>query len=207
MGAQRAPISRMKTPWVRHVGDITPLVSGLPSPPKAPSTRAHLSRVKGSPVHIRPSRLILATPAEDPGGTGGSPADAARQPRCPATSSGTVLRAPHYHRWLDRCNRHQARSGCTRPEPTDQSGRPGRARRSTRADATRGCPKAHIARRCGRCSFHESSHGSQAGPAGSVTVSNGDLSRENARYPPICADIASMPVRTLLAHIWMFRAA
>jgi hypothetical protein len=23
----------------------------------------------------------------------------------------------------------------------------------------------------------------------------------------ICADIASMPVRTLLAHIWMFRAA
>jgi hypothetical protein len=25
--------------------------------------------------------------------------------------------------------------------------------------------------------------------------------------PPICADIASMPVRTLLAHIWMFRAA
>jgi hypothetical protein len=25
--------------------------------------------------------------------------------------------------------------------------------------------------------------------------------------PPICADIASMPVRTLPAHIWMFRAA
>jgi len=44
MGAQRAPISSMKPAVVRRVGDITPLViGGLPSPPKASSTRAHLS--------------------------------------------------------------------------------------------------------------------------------------------------------------------
>jgi len=36
----------------------------------------------------------------------------------------------------------------------------------------------------------------------------GESLRSVAReYPPICVDIASMPVRTLLAHIWMFRAA
>jgi hypothetical protein len=44
MGAQRAPINSMKPALVRPVGDITPLVSGLPGPPKAPfPSRAHLS--------------------------------------------------------------------------------------------------------------------------------------------------------------------
>ena len=45
--------------------------------------------------------------------------------------------------------------------------------------------KAHIARRCGRCSSHESSPGSQAGLAESVTVSDEAFSRENARLPAL----------------------
>jgi hypothetical protein len=44
---------------------------------------------------------------------------------------------------------------------------------------------ARVARRCGRCSSHESSHGSQAGLAGSVTVSDEAFSGENARLPAL----------------------
>jgi hypothetical protein len=46
--------------------------------------------------------------------------------------------------------------------------------------------KAPIARRCGRCSSHESSHGSQSGPGGSVTVSDGGCAGRTRAEPPIC---------------------
>ena len=50
--------------------------------------------------------------------------------------------------------------------------------------------KARIARRCGRYSSHESSHGSQAGLAGSVTVSDEAFSRENARLPDMVGNLS-----------------
>jgi hypothetical protein len=46
--------------------------------------------------------------------------------------------------------------------------------------------KAHIAQGCGRRSSHEWSHGIQAGPAGFVTVSDGDcLGRTRAEPPDV----------------------
>jgi hypothetical protein len=66
-----------------------------------------------------------------------APADAVRQPHCPAPPA-----APFY---LSRCHTHVD------------------ARKHTlHGDAA-------------RCSSHKSSHGSQAGTAGSVTVSDGDF--------------------------------
>jgi hypothetical protein len=44
--------------------------------------------------------------------------------------------------------------------------------------------KAHIARRCGRCSSHESSHGTPAGPGGSVTVSDGERAPSDGERAP-----------------------
>jgi len=71
MGAQQAPISPMKQPdetvVVRRVEDITPPAGGLPSPPKAPSSPpAHLSPGQRSPVHLRPSRLVLGNTSRGP---------------------------------------------------------------------------------------------------------------------------------------------
>lgn len=48
---------------------------------------------------------------------------------------------------------------------------------------------AHIARRCGRYSSHESSHGSQAELAGSVTVSDGECPGRTRAEPPNCASL------------------
>ena len=45
--------------------------------------------------------------------------------------------------------------------------------------------KAHIAQGCGRHSSHESSHGIQAGPAGFVTVSDGDCPGRTRAEPPL----------------------
>ena len=60
---------------MRRVGAITPLVSGLPSLPKASPTQAHLTPGQRSLVHIRPSGLALA--GED-GARGGAWRTAAR---------------------------------------------------------------------------------------------------------------------------------
>jgi len=48
---------------------------------------------------------------------------------------------------------------------------------------------------------------SPAGPAGSLTVSDGDRSGRTRAEPPFGADVAVMPVRTWPAPIWVFGAA
>jgi hypothetical protein len=107
MGAQRAPIDPYETAAVRRVRDITLLVSGLPTLPKASSPpRRTCLRGKGR-------RFTSAVKA----------------------GSGNISQGPRRDK---------------------------------------------VTARAARRSSHEWSHGSQAGPVGSVTVSDGDWLRERA---------------------------
>jgi hypothetical protein len=136
MGAQRAPISSMNPAVVRRAGDITPLASGPAEPTqRVVATRAHLSAVKRPPVHIVPSRLVLGNIRRD---AVAAPADAVS----PAARyiKRTVLRALIAIAGWTRATVIRA----TGPELVPNlriCGLLGHAKRSTCADATRGCPE------------------------------------------------------------------
>jgi hypothetical protein len=70
MGAQRAPIQSMKPLWLLRVGEITPLVKGRPSRPKASSALrgALVSGSKGHRFTSGPSRLALGNTSRGLGG-------------------------------------------------------------------------------------------------------------------------------------------
>jgi hypothetical protein len=189
MGAQRAPISSMNPPWCGVWEDITPLAGGLPSPPKASSPpRAHLSpgqRSPGSPPAVKAGvGNISRGPRRD---QVAALAGAVRQPRCPATSS--VLSARSFGRslppstgpgqpslgplGLNSSPSLRIKGALPRPRQTFYL-----CRCHTHMDAR----KLALHEDAAGCSSHESSHGSQAGPAGSVTVSR---ARCRAWRPPV----------------------
>jgi hypothetical protein len=127
-----------------------------------------------------------APPAEDPAGQDGSPGRRRPPAGCPAASSGRCFGRSS----PPLAGPVQPSFGPlglnSSPNPRIKAACPGRARRSTCADATRGCPEAHLARRCGRCSSHESSP-RQRGRAGSVTVSDGGCLGRTRAHPPLWA--------------------
>jgi hypothetical protein len=193
----------------RRVADITPLVRGLPSPAKAASTRAHLPPgQRGPPLHIRPSRLVLGNTSRRPRRDKvAALADAVCQPRCSATPSGRSFGRS----WPPPAGPGQPSSG-----PLGLNSSPNLRIKGVCPAAPDVLPaqmphvaarKAHIAQGYGRRSSHESSHGSQARPAGSVTLSDGDCLRRTRAYPPaFCAGFGSMPITMLAVQFWAFCA-
>jgi hypothetical protein len=168
MGAQRAPISPMKPLWE----DTTPLVSrGLPSPPMAsPPPGTLVSGSKGRRFTPGCPGLGFGNTSRDPSGTRWQPWPTPSvtplpcyAEYCQRTAFRVLIATAG---WTGATVTSPARAELV-PEPTSLCACPAAPGvLPLQMPHARGCPAADIAWRCGRCP----SHGSQAGPAGSVTV-------------------------------------
>src|SRR5215831_10194424 len=134
-------------------------------------------------MHIRPSRLALGNTNRDLGGDAvAAPVGTVGEPRCPATPSarsfGRSLPPPAGPGQpslgplrLNSAPSLRIKSGLPRPRQTFYP-----CRCHTHVDARKHTLHGDAA----GCSSHESSHGSHAGPAGSITVSDGNCLGERA---------------------------